>query len=555
MSARFVALLEQLRLQFGDPAALRQKHEALRALDHAGLKTADEVMRLHEVLCFMRAYPDDEKLLRRVERLLNGFGARSDLRAHASALENSGIAGTPIRYAFFWPTAQWLAEQWPAALTFDRDDTVAGERILRQLPLLVTGAEAVWVKERGTDGFAALDALRPGRVTDATFFLRQLQTLSGNAMTREALHDTIEPLYLLSPTTTGPSRTHALQRVAPIAYQRTPLERPRPDVRVEVTKAPVSVRVVAPSRGAELIALAREAMVTRERDLDAFAYGDARDVRIVHDHDGLAFAVNGVEPERRLLLPAVFGAITLRNGVPIGYIQIDVLDRTAAIAFNTFSTFRGGEAAYVFARALAMTHHVFGATSFSLEPYQLGKDNDEGIASGAWWFYYKLGFRPYHIEAQKIAREELARVRAKPRHRSSPATLLRLADYPLFLNIDPRRPRGIPPLADLGLHVARRLSTIRSAPSGSTQSAIEFPEAAAKRLGLRSFKGFSASERAAFARWSPLLLGIEGVERWSLGDKRRLIEVVRAKGGRSELEYLRRFDEHPRLARALLGRY
>jgi hypothetical protein len=550
MTARIIAVLEQLRLQFGDPAALKQKHEALRALDRASLKTADELMRLHEVLCFMRAYPDDEQLLRRVERLLHRFGTRADLRTQATALENSGIAGTPIRYAFFWPTAQWLAQRWPTALTFDRGDTVAGERILRQLPLLVSGAEAVWVKERGTDGFTALDVLRPGRMTDATFFLRQLDTLSGNAITREAVHDAIEPLYLLSPTSTGPSRTHALHRVAPVVYQRAPLERPRPDVRAEVAKAPVSVRVVAPDRGAELITLAREAMVTRERDLDAFAYGDARDVRIVHDYDGLAFAVNGVAPERRQFLPAVFGAITLRNGVPIGYIQIDVLDRTAAIAFNTFSTFRGGEAAYVFARTLAMTHHVFGATSFSLEPYQLGKDNEEGIASGAWWFYYKLGFRPYHIEAQRIAREELARVRAKPRHRSTPATLLRLAEYPLFLNIDPRRPRGIPPIADLGPHVARRLAKIRS-----TQEALQFPEAAAKRIGLRSFAGFGAGERAAFVRWSPLLLSIDGIERWSLGDKRGLIEIVRAKGGRSELEYLRRFDQHPRLARALLGRY
>ena len=35
----------------------------------------------------------------------------------------------------------------------------------------------------------------------------------------------------------------------------------------------------------------------------------------------------------------------------------------------------------------------FGCTSFSIEPYQLGRDNDEGIESGAWWFYRKLGFR------------------------------------------------------------------------------------------------------------------------------------------------------------------
>ena len=550
MSAQLIAVLEQLRLHFGDRAAVQQKHKALQVLGRAKLKAADEVQRLHEVLCFMRAYPDDEPLLRRVERLLRTFAARSDLRAHAGALENSGIAGTPIRYAFFWITAQWLIEQWPAALTLDRDDTIAGERILRQLPRLVSGAEAAWVEKRATDGFAALDALRPSRVTDAAFLLRQLDTISGHAITREAIHDTIEPLYVLSPTPTSPSRTHALHRVAPVFYQKIPIERPRPDVRTEVAKAPIAVRIVSPQRGAELIALARAAMVTRERDMDVFAYGDPRDVRVAQDTDGLAFVFIGMQPERRLPLTAAFGFLTLRNGVPIGYGDIGNLDRTAALSFNTFATFRGGEAAHTFARLLAMTHHVFGATSFSLDGYQLGKDNEEAISSGAWWFYYKLGFRPYHIEPQRIASEELARVRANPRHRSPPAALLRLAEYPLFLNIDPRRPRSIPPVAEVGLQVAKRMAKLRSAP-------LERPltDAAAERVGLRSFSGFSAGERWAWASWSPLLLSINGLERWSLGEKRQLIEIARAKGARSELEYLRRFDQHPRLARALFGRY
>ena len=42
-------------------------------------------------------------------------------------------------------------------------------------------------------------------------------------------------------------------------------------------------------------------MVTRSRDLDAFSYGDPRDVRLVDCVGGLAFACIGVIPERRLL--------------------------------------------------------------------------------------------------------------------------------------------------------------------------------------------------------------------------------------------------------------
>ena len=62
----------------------------------------------------------------------------------------------------------------------------------------------------------------------------------------------------------------------------------------------------------------------------------------------------------------------------------------------------------------------------------------------------------------------------------------------------------------------------------------------------------SAGERLAWERWSPLVLILPGVERWSAADRRALVRVVRAKGGRRESEFLRRFDRHPRLDQALL---
>ena len=109
---------------------------------------------------------------------------------------------------------------------------------------------------------------------------------------------------------------------------------------------------------------------------------------------GLAFAFVGMQAERRALLPAIYGGLTLQNGVPIGYVQLDILGRHAELSFNQFETFRHGGAARVFARFIAATHHVFGCDSFSIEPYQLGDGNDEGIESGAWWFYRRFGFEP-----------------------------------------------------------------------------------------------------------------------------------------------------------------
>ena len=136
--------------------------------------------------------------------------------------------------------------------------------------------------------------------------------------------------------------------------------------------------------------------------------------------------------ERRKPHADTYGALTLRNGVPLGYMELDVRGSHVEIAFNTFPTYRGGEAAQLFARTLAMMRYVFGSRTFGIAPYQLGEGNREAIDSGAWWFYYKLGLRPRVAAAQLLARRELKRWRADRFHRSSRSTLEALARWPLY---------------------------------------------------------------------------------------------------------------------------
>ena len=113
MAASMVALLrelEGLKTEFGGNAA-RRKLALLRRLRRGRLARATDVLALHEQLCFMRAYPDDVAILQCVEQLLQGFNRRSDLRRFAEDLADTGIAGTSTHYAFFAPTARWLARR------------------------------------------------------------------------------------------------------------------------------------------------------------------------------------------------------------------------------------------------------------------------------------------------------------------------------------------------------------------------------------------------------------------------------------------------------------
>ena len=103
--------LDRRKTDYGDGAD-RRKQELLRSLRGRRLGRPADVVRFHEALCFLRAYPDSAELLGQVEDILAGFADRSDLRRHRRALVNSGIAGTPIHFRFFPGSAVWLARRW-----------------------------------------------------------------------------------------------------------------------------------------------------------------------------------------------------------------------------------------------------------------------------------------------------------------------------------------------------------------------------------------------------------------------------------------------------------
>lgn len=550
MTTSPLLLLEQVKSNYGGKCA-GAKLALLGQLDGVRLSTPRAILRLHEVLCFLRAYPDDAKVLAQVERLLENFHQRADLRRHRASLADTGIAGTATYYRFFWSTAHWLARRWPERFELDRGDTEPAERIRAALPLLVTLAESAWLKESRIAAFDALDRLRAQGETDVVFMLRRVEAMPGNSATREAFYDSIDAACVLKAGAGTPSRTLARHAGAPVSFRSKPLRRTRPELREQIALAPRSVREMSPREGVRLLDLARGVMVTRSRDLDAFAYGDPRDVRMVDDGEGLAFMVNGVVPERRAPISGTCGYLTLHNGVPIGYGDLILVGRSAAVAFNTFETFRGGEAAWTFARLLATIRHLYGTESFSLDPYQLGHRNAEGIASGAWWFYYKLGFQPQAAPARRILQEELARMKAVPGHRSERATLRKLAAWHLFFDLDPSRSRGLARVGEVGARVAQDLA--RRAGADRERALEACSTEAMHRLGLRSFQGFTADERAAWARWSPLLATIHGLERWSAAEKRALVRVIRAKGGRREGDFVALFAAHPKLERSLMG--
>ena len=269
--------LERRRDRF-DPASARLKLKRLRELKRTRLARADQVRRLHEVLCFMRAYPDNADVLGAVEAMLARFDRRADLRAHRAALAYSGIAGTTIWFPLLLPTALWLAQRWP-------DPARAGARRHRSRRLdrapccrpadAGRGARAARVEAAGLRG-ARRGAWR--RETDADLPRPARRRDAGRrAHARGVLRRHQSELACCCRDRTRRARTRAaLPRRATGVAAGTAARASGPICAGD--DAPAALGAPATSADAEAMIDARARSDGHaRRDLDAFAFANARD--------------------------------------------------------------------------------------------------------------------------------------------------------------------------------------------------------------------------------------------------------------------------------------
>jgi hypothetical protein len=483
--------------------------------------------------------------------MLAGFAERGDLRNHRNDLFNTGIAGTPIHFRFFAATALWLARHWGPRLTIDWAEVDSPDRIESWLWALILYSETPALDELNLEVREWLDQLKGPGETDAEFLLRRIEQVPLSSLARETLLDQWDLPFCLSPGPDTPARTREKYPDVEVVFQTTPLARARPTVK-EIKHRPLPQRVLGPGDGRKIVDLARSAMATRSRDLDAFAYGSRHDVAMLDCGEGLAIACIGVVPERRLFLETMYGYLVLRNGVPVGYGTVTALFNSAEIAFTVFDTFRSGEASKILGWVVTLAWRLFGADTITVTPYQIGQDNEDAVRSGAWWFYYKLGFRPREEEPVRLMERELRRMKSNAAHRSSPATLRRLAESNVFLHLG--KPRddvlGVLPLPNVGRHVSRFLADGFGADREKATRVCS--REARQLLGVRPSDRLSPAERQAWDRWAPLVVSLPRLSRWSSDHKRGLAALIRAKGGRRELAFLRQFNAHRPLKSALL---
>ena len=279
------------------------------------------------------------------------------------------------------------------------------------------------------------------------------------------------------------------------------------------------MRKLSRREGEQVMDLVRTVLTVRYRELYGTTRGDPTQVIEADVGRGVHIFLWGLPPERRLPLRAYYAGMTVKNGVPINYIEGIGLFEWMEVGFNTFYAFREGETAWIYAKVLHLLHQLAGISCFSVYPYQIGQDNEEAIKSGAFWFYRKLGFRPGKPELLALTEREEARIAKTPGYRTPARTLRKLAAEHVFYEIGDG-PRGLWDrfaTRNIGFAVQRRMAEkFKGDPGKMRQKTSEWLG------GLLDIDldTWSALEQSAFADFALVLALAPEVKRLEPGVKK-----------------------------------
>ena len=468
---------------------------------------------------------------------------------HRDELENSGIAGTLYRYPFNYEMAKWLAGRygravdidWPAYKRHTWDEVAA------MLSLTVAWAENEGLDDDDVPSWDWIAQARR-RGTDLQWLLAMLQRRGFEPELERHLYESTSLPLVWDLAGCADAVTHQRLPVRRVFYHRT-IERGRPpDFRAAVRAAIHALRLVSPARADRLIGAARAALSQRDREFHVIVHANREETYTFDAGRGLDIVVFGLAPRQRLTLEADFGALLVKNGVPIGYGYAALLGDRADLAINIFPTYRAGESPYVFTQFAALFHQHFGAGKLVMRRYQLGWQNPEGIEAGSFWFYYKLGFRPVNPRVRRLADEEAQRLARRSGARSNEAMLKKLARSDMVLALDGanvERWRDIE-VKRAGLAVTREIE--RRFGGDRRRAVAVMASRVARSLGVPRIK-------TAQPRLAPVAFLIGDLARWSEPDKRRLAAALLAKEGRREGTYARAMLRAGRFLKFLHARF
>jgi hypothetical protein len=325
----------------------------------------------------------------------------------------SGIAGTAVSTNFSYEFARSLLLRHGRAVAIDWENFEHPERLAPALAKLIPISRDDWAVEAYPDWHGWFEKGRGS-----------VGWLVGH-LTPE-MYDLLEIPLRWEPGNS--SRSHLRISRRKIFFHDGPFLKREPNLIAKMLAAPpIPRRILGATAARKIAGVIVDASAVRYRELYGFLYPDLGRIEHADLGRGMDVFLFAPSPQHRLPVRDYLCGMFFKNGVPIGYIEGLIRDANMEAGFNLYYTFRDGETAWLYAMLLKLLQERSGVKTFSVDPYQIGHENEEAIASGAFWFYRKLGFVPESTEVARLLAREECNLEAQSGYRTLAATLRKLA--------------------------------------------------------------------------------------------------------------------------------
>ncbi|MGZ8541893.1 MAG: hypothetical protein ACXWV6_14670 [Chitinophagaceae bacterium] len=523
-SGSLISQLFSIRNRYGKKFS-SQKLNLLNALDSGKITGKKALQSFHDCLLFLIAYPDNRSIYLAANRLLQQLQVSIQSNETKKAvLYNSGITNTKLCTAFSFDIVKWLRKRHPKEIrfhSFEADDgqiqsilSVVMRRVESEILLDTHSAWRSWLLQSLEKGEDMLDRLiavfdesdiRPG-VRDELW---------------NAIGINVEINF---------SSHHCLPASLTVPYYHRSLIKKNLNQQQQNLK---TARLETSDQEAEyIIECGRMILVRHLREIDPITFTAAPFVSYYRLPRGLSVALMGMVPERRSPIDSYMGYVVFKNGLPVAYAGSWILFDSARIGLNVFPAYRGGESQYIFEQVLKLHREVYHLNRFSVDPYQVGKENSDAITSGAFWVYYRAGFRPIDKKQKQLAEAEALKIKSTRGYRSPAPALKILAESRLEMFLKKSAFRF--DATDLSLVYARILKNQYN--NNRKLAGEQCLNKLAELLGLKNYH----EEKLQFVlkNWCVLLFSREQDWRKNSPLKKILKKLFELKSGGAEEEYI-----------------
>lgn len=470
---------ELLRLTYDNDAVILQSWKQLsQRIQHANAL----LWRYHDLMLFVSAHPFNKTFEYLAKSELNRIQVILKKEAGRTALENSGFVRTTLTLRFSWEMTKQLLQDADCKLHWHSVDETAHDPGL----LLKAFMPTAW-KELCASGLNLEDlllALGVAKHKRLDFLVGLLDLPQIDIALRDAIWAGLGVFTTLEFTRVQFSRSYN-QVPVKTTYFVNPLLKKFNHQQLLNTPLPAPEKLSTHQKKFYQQVIQR-ALVLMARETDPSTFMDLTTLRVYPLERGIQVALFGMLPERQLPYVSYVGYMLFRNGYPMAYGGSWIWGGYAKFGLNIFEPYRGGESGYILCQLLRVYKQVFTLTAIEIDAYQFGLDNPDGIRSGAYWFYYRYGFRSRLPALRRLADREKKRMQEKPSFRSKESTLLQFTQSNMILQ-DEKRPIPKDCATQVQWYVARHyqgdvLSAGRDALKWA-EEALGFPKLTMKERG------------------------------------------------------------------------